>query len=99
MKQARIIEGVTVIRELKALQDMKDFAQFISDYLLANNRENLALEVEKFSYNTYTTSSEYLGELRIVLKRILLETDMILSEEVKEYIAKAIEAINKAFDS
>jgi hypothetical protein len=49
-----------------------------------------------FSYNSYTTSSEYLGEFRILLEDLIREN--ILSEDkIKIEVNAAIEAINKAF--
>jgi hypothetical protein len=92
------IGGVILLREFNDLQDMKEFAQYISDELMEKNRNNLALEVGEFSYNSFTTSSEYLGEFRIILKKVLSKVDIILNKETIENISKAIKEIDRAFD-
>lgn len=84
--------------EFNSLQDLKDFSVFISDELANLGKDNLAAEVKEFSFNTYTTSSEYLGELRITLNKVLSEGNT-LNQEIRVCITKAIQAINKAWNS
>ena len=92
-----MIGGVVLLKEFCGLQDMKQFAKLISTELEQNNRADLALETSGFSYNSYTTSSEYLGEFRLVLKKILKEKDFTLDNKIRQSIYKAIAAIDKAF--
>jgi hypothetical protein len=78
------------------LQEMKQFALHLSNELNLHGEVNLANEVKYFSKNTYTTSSEYLGEFRIVLIRVLnLDNKILLG--LKDSIRDAIASIDKAF--
>jgi hypothetical protein len=88
-----------LVKEFNSLQDIKKFAEFVSAELIRNHEEKLAVEVSTFSYNSYTTPSEYLGEFRIVLKRVLKERPTVLNEETKESILKAVETIDNAFNN
>jgi hypothetical protein len=73
-----------VIRVFISLQEIKEFAKSISAELMVNHEENLALEVNEFSYNSFTTPSEYLGEFRILLKKVLMEENICLKDETKQ---------------
>jgi hypothetical protein len=78
------------------LQEVKQFALHLSYELNSRGEENLAKEVKYFSKNTYTTSSEYLGEFRIVLKSLLnLDNKILLGLE--DSIRDAVASIDKAF--
>jgi hypothetical protein len=58
-------------RKFNSLADMKELAKNLSDELNKIDEIELAEQIMLFSYNAYTTSSEYLGELKFVLERIL----------------------------
>lgn len=82
--------------EFNSLNDMKEFAKRLSNDLSINGYENKSKMVNEFSSNSYTTSSEYLGELRLVLKD-LRKQNVLLNDNLKLEVDAAIEAINKAF--
>jgi hypothetical protein len=80
----------------KTLDDMKELANLLSVELMKTDQIDLAEEIKSFSFNTYTTSSEYLGELRFVLERKLFEVnnpDFTQTGIIKE----AVKEINRAF--
>jgi hypothetical protein len=58
-----------------SLDDMKGFAKLLSEELIKVRQLELAEEIKCFSYNTYTATSEYLGELKFVLERIKSEVN------------------------
>lgn len=89
-----------MIWNFEELQDMKEFAKYLSLELSIGGFKDLATEVDMYSYNSYTTSSEYFGEFRIVLKKVFIEVDSILEKNtgIKNNILCAIEFINKAFN-
>lgn len=93
------IGGIILLREFRDIQDLKKFANLVSSELAEKNIQDLSLEIGEFSYNSYTTSSEYLGEYRIILKKILSKVEIDLNKETKEKMLKAIEVINKAFNN
>jgi hypothetical protein len=78
------------------LQTMKQFAHYLSNELKSIGELHWADEVNSFSYNSFPSSSEYLGELRIVLKQMMNEIQN-LPDHLKQEIRTAIESINKAF--
>lgn len=85
--------------EFQSLREMKEFAKYLSEELKNHGLPELSKEVLEFKSNYYTTSSEYLGEFRIVLNEVLLKTNINLSNDLVGNINKAIESINKAFSA
>jgi hypothetical protein len=57
---------------------MKEFAKYLSGELIKLGFNERAKMIDEFSYNSYTTSSEYLGEFRILLEGLIKEN--ILTE-------------------
>lgn len=83
-------------RNFNSLDDMKEFAKHLSEELMKISQVELAEEIKFFSYNTYTTSSEYLGEFKFILERILSEVNHPHFVQVDK-IKDAIKEIRKAF--
>jgi hypothetical protein len=83
-------------RKYNSLNDMKEFANLLSDELNKIGQNELADEIKHFSYNTYTTSSEYLGEFMFVLERIQIEINSPYFTQ-KENVKDAIKEIKRAF--
>jgi len=81
---------------LNSLDDMKQFAKHLTGVLYRLGYSENAKTVEAFSYNSFTTSSEYLGELRIVLKE-LIQSDLPIEAEIIAEVKTAIQAIDRAF--
>jgi len=77
------------------LDDMKEFATYLSRELEEMGYKDKSKMVNEFSYNSYTTSSEYLGEFRILLED--LKKENIFNNKVKTEVDFAIKVINKAF--
>jgi hypothetical protein len=78
-------------RNFDSLDDMKEFAKLLYEELMKISQVELAEEIKFFSYNTYTTSSEYLGELKFVLERILSEVNhphLAHVDKIKDAILK-----------
>lgn len=87
-----------LVWKFEGLEDMKEFAKYISFEMNKRGENELAAEVGGFEYNCYTTSSEYLGEFRITLLKILAKVGAFLDEETRGNISLAIETINKAWN-
>jgi len=85
--------------EFSTLKEMKEFAKSLGEELENCGLEELSDKVIEFKSNYYPTSSEYLGEFRIVLKEVLTNSKDKLSEEWIKNINLGIEAINKAFSN
>ncbi|MEW9700825.1 hypothetical protein [Paenibacillus sp. SI8] len=83
--------------EFNDIQNMKEFSGFVSSELSKIGEQRLAEELSFFTTNTFTTSTEYLGELRILFNEVLVEKKAYFSDELNSSIALAIKAINKAF--
>lgn len=82
-----------------SLKEVKEFAKIIGEELKTYGLKELSLEVLEFKYNYYATSSEYLGEFRIVLNKVLLYGSDRLPYKWINNIKKLIDAINKAFSN
>jgi len=85
--------------DFNSINVLKEFAEYISKTFDSLGEAELAKEVSDFTYNSFTTSSEYLGEYRILLQKIIQEKKNKIDNELYEDIQKAINAINKAFSS
>ncbi len=83
----------------ESLKEMKEFAKNLSEVLESCGLKGLSNEVLEFKSNYYTTSSEYLGEFRLVLNKVLIDGKDKLSYEWLESIDKGIEAINKSLSN
>jgi len=82
--------------EFNDLNDMKEFAKHLSKELENFGYKDKSEMVNGFSYNSYTTSSEYLGEFRVLLED-LKKQKILEGENIKLEVDAAIKAINKAF--
>lgn len=78
------------------LNDMKEFAKYLSRELERLGYKDKSRIVSEFSYNSFTTSSEYLGEFRFLLED-LIKQNILSDDNIKLQIDNAIRAINKAF--
>ncbi len=78
-------------------QDIKKFADHMSSELMKRNKHELASEINQFCSTPFTTSSEFLGEFRIIMKKVLSQKEIIFDKGTKNGILKSIETINKAF--
>lgn len=83
----------------ESLKEMKEFAKRLCEELEGCGLKELSREVLEFQSNYYTTSSEYLGEFRIVLNRVSLDAKDKLSNGWLQSIEKGVEAINKVFSN
>jgi hypothetical protein len=54
--------------KFKSIDDMKVLVNLQSVELMKIDQIDLAEEIKFFSYNTYTTFSKYLGELRFCVR-------------------------------
>ena len=82
--------------QFNKLDDMKEFAEYLAGELIKLGYDDKAKMVYEFSYNSYTTSSEYLGEFKILLEDLIKE-NMFHKDKIKSEISIAVKAINKAF--
>jgi pyoverdine/dityrosine biosynthesis protein Dit1 len=78
------------------LNDIKKFAKYLSEELERLGYNDMARMISEFSYNSYTTSSEYLGEFRFLLND-LIKQDILKDNDIKIEVENAIRTINRAF--
>lgn len=78
-------------------QDNIKFAEHISSELVKQGKHELALESYQFCNTAFTTSSEFLGEFRLLMKKVLLQKEIKFDIETENGIIKVIETINEAF--
>lgn len=79
-----------MIWKYSTLKDMKEFAVFLGEELERCGLKKLSNEVNEFKLNYYITYSEYLGEFRIVLKKVISNSKDKLSNEWIDKIDLAI---------
>lgn len=79
------------------LQDIKKFADHISSELMKQGKTELASEINQFCSTAFTTSSEFLGVFRMLMKKVLLQKEILFDKETENGILKSIETISKAF--
>lgn len=82
--------------EFDDLDDMKKFASVLSNKLDELGFNEISKDTNQFSYNSYTTSTEYLGEFKLLLERIKKQ-NILNDEEIEFEIDKAIKIIERAF--
>jgi hypothetical protein len=75
---------------------MKKFCGHVALEFTKHGLDEGANAIQKFSYNSYTTPSEYLGELRFALTEIISHKALLPSLLIPDMEA-AVQAINKAF--
>jgi len=75
--------------------DLKIFARELSSVLLRIGEKELANELAKWDEDFFTTSSEFLGELNLILKKIVVVNR--LDERTKTNVEDCIRAIDAAF--
>lgn len=79
---------------LKSNQELREFALNIYEELKLNNEYKLSNKLIAWNENTYTSSSEFLGDLMLILKGVLqLSIDLKLKSEVEDCLF----AIEKLF--
>jgi len=76
-------------------RELKQFSKTLSKKLDSITEKGLAKELDEWDTQYFTTSSEFLGELKIILNRVnQLKT---LDEFTKREVGNCIAVINKAF--
>lgn len=86
-----------MILQFDKLDDMKELAKYLAGVLIKLGYNDRAKIVYEFSYNSYTTSTEYLGEFKILLEDLIKE-NVFHEDKIKAEISVAVKAINKAFN-
>ena len=76
-------------------QELKQFSKTISKKLDSIGEKGLANELDEWDKQFFTTSSEFLGELKIILNQI--KDLKVLDDFTRKEISNCIAVINKAF--
>ena len=84
--------------KFNSLNEIEKFAANLRDYLTVLGNIKEAEIIHGFTYNIQTTSSEYLGELRIVLNN-LAKSHTIKNKKYTMQIENLILQINEAFEN
>jgi len=75
--------------------DIKEFSEKLEMKLFESGESSLSNGLHEWNMNFFTTSSEYLGELKIILEEIYILKS--LDNETRQDIRECLLAINKAF--
>lgn len=82
--------------QFDSLDEMKKCCGHMAEEFRSHGLDAWADAIYGFSYNAYTTPTEYLGELRIVFTELLSHKESLPFESIPDMEA-AIQAINEAF--
>lgn len=74
-------------------QDLRDFASTLCEELNRNNECELANELRTWNEDAFTSSTEFLGELMLILEKINETTKL---SNMKPQIEECVKAIRKA---
>jgi hypothetical protein len=74
--------------------DLQKFSRLLEEKLALIDQESLIEELHEWNQTAFTTSSEFLGEMKLILKKVnsLKNLDKLTKKSVKDHIT----AINKA---
>ncbi len=74
--------------------DLKAFSQYLADELAILGKTDFVEDLQKWSRTSCTTASEYLGEFRMILERILLWEE--IDNRMRKDVEACMEEIRKA---
>ena len=74
-------------------QELRDFASILCDELKLNDELELANELRMWNEDAFTSSTEFLGELMLILERIKLSPKML---SMKSQLEECLATIKKA---
>lgn len=77
--------------------DIKNFVKELNQKLIAVGESNLSRELINWENTAFTTTSEFLGELKIILEQIKTKNIPSLKGKTQKNIDSCIKTINKAF--
>lgn len=83
--------------EFHTIIDLKQFARDLAEELDSHGVKELADKVREFQTNYFSSSSEYIGEFRIVLNLVLGTMAGKLPRKSIEKIQNSIEFISQEF--
>jgi len=75
--------------------DIKSFSKLLQETLVSIGEESLADELKEWDDGFFTTSSEFLGEMKLILEKIYVLRN--LDEVTKKNVKACLVAINDAF--
>lgn len=75
-------------------QDLRDFAMTLSTELERNGEDELANEFKLWNKDIFTSPSEFLGELMLILEKVNLTSN--LSDMQKQQIAECLTVIKNS---
>ena len=75
--------------------DLRNFSEILTTKMESIGEMLLSIDLKNWSEDSFTTSSEFLGELKLILVRIKQLDTLDLS--TKQDVDDCIKAINRAF--
>ncbi len=78
-------------------EDLRRFTKYLVEEMEKCGHNDIVSELNEWGETPFSTSSEYLGELKLILEKV--RSINVLSRLNKQNIDACIEAINKAFDA
>lgn len=79
----------------KSQADVKVFGKTLQERLLSMGEASLANELREWDGGFFTTSSEFLGEMKLILEKISVLKS--LDDVTKKNVQGCLSAINQAF--
>jgi len=75
--------------------DLRRFAKLLSEKMESLGNSSMAHDLKEWNDTSFTSASEFLGELRMILERV--KEFKAIDIELKQNVSDCIAAINKAF--
>jgi hypothetical protein len=88
-----------IMRTLSSNQELYDYLQWLSAELVARGALDTAEQVSSAAHQASGPSTEFLGEVRIILRRISRSASPVLSEAQLADLNGIIAQLDRAFDS
>ena len=80
--------------EFNSYDDLRRFAKYVAEKMESLGNSSIEHDLRVWNETAFLPS-EFLGELRIILKRF--ESQKVIDPELKQQVSDCIAAINKAF--
>lgn len=83
--------------EFNTNNEIKNFVKELKNQLTSVGENKLLRELINWEDTFFTSSSEFLGELKLILEQIQAQNILSFKDKTQNQIADCIKSINKAF--
>ena len=95
---ARVRANMEEMKDFSSPSSFLSFIDTIADRLLELGEDQLSKDCREKAHDAYTTSSEWLGEIRLVLGRAEKSEGVRKSDTLQKDIQEAVQSIRQAWD-